>query len=113
VTTLIKLREFERRSRREFPSEALARLERFDRALTDSARSTVLDWSLADDIRATSWVGVLQVPGLSIEILPKLESTGAANDDQSTRALSRRNLLYMLVDGFSKPRDSGFAALLK
>lgn len=49
--------------------------------------------------RTTQWVGVVQVPGVQIEILPKIDALiGAEADPESLNAQyeARRNLLYML-----------------
>jgi 5-methylcytosine-specific restriction enzyme subunit McrC len=44
-------------------------------------------------IIARQWVGVIQVPGLSIEILPKIDQ----GNEQDARQNARQNLLYMLA----------------
>lgn len=52
-----------------------------------------------DYIQAQQWVGIVQIPGLQVEILPKVDTksseTSAAETDQWCE--TRRNLLYMLA----------------
>ena len=49
------------------------RLRTFDRTNRES-RDRVFDWS-DGYARTTQWVGVVQVPGVQIEILPKIGRT--------------------------------------
>jgi 5-methylcytosine-specific restriction enzyme subunit McrC len=63
------------------------------------------------------WVGVLQIPGLQLEILPKIEKSqqvspaGNANEQADTR-LGRDNLLCMLeLAGLTSFRSRGLASL--
>lgn len=94
------LREHEQIRRADLPPHALRRLWRFDIACSASVGQTVFDWSGIDVIRAQNYVGVVQVPGLSIEILPKL--TGAADgsgsdvDVEEHCRLAKKNLIFML-----------------
>lgn len=78
------------------------RLKRFDqRGRPESER--VFSWG-DDSTRTTQWVGVIQMPGLQVEVLPKVDE---ADDDQV-----RRNLLYMLaVAGKVPVRDRDIARL--
>ena len=78
------------------------RLKRFDqRGRPESER--IFSWG-DDSTRTTQWVGVIQMPGLQVEVLPKVDE---ANDDQV-----RRNLLYMLaVAGKVPVRDRDIAHL--
>ncbi len=66
------------------------RLYRFDRGLA-AQDGGVFSWSV-DDGRAQQWVGVLQLAGLQLEILPKIDAHGP---DVAWEA--RSNLLYMLA----------------
>lgn len=79
-------------------------LQRLDEAWADTRGETIFDWSRRATIRAKSWVGVIQVPGLSIEILPKIEAL--------SEATARRNLLYMLATAGDLPlRERDLASL--
>jgi 5-methylcytosine-specific restriction enzyme subunit McrC len=70
------------------------RLKRFDQSQRDEA-DRVFSWG-DDSARTQQWVGVIQVPGLQIEILPKVDATGP--DESAAGAHeARRNLLYMLA----------------
>ena len=78
------------------------RLKRFDQHGRKEA-DRVFSWG-DDSARTTQWVGVIQMPGLQIEVLPKVDE---ADDDQV-----RRNLLYMLaVAGQVPVRDRDIARL--
>ena len=66
------------------------RLQRFDRVLA-RRDGDVFSWSV-DHGRAKQWVGVIQLPGLQLEILPKTDAHGS-----DTIWEARRNLLYMLA----------------
>ena len=73
------------------------RLRTFDRNhRTD--RDRVFEWS-DGFVRATQWVGVVQVPGLQVEILPKVDvlAAGAELGGGTAEHEARRNLLYMLA----------------
>lgn len=59
----------------------------------------MLDWSRAYELRAKSYVGVVQVQGFSLEILPKLSLTSDRELPTEQEAeLAQRNLLYMLTE---------------
>jgi 5-methylcytosine-specific restriction enzyme subunit McrC len=73
-----------------------AALQALDEQLTGPGGSSVLDWSRRGEVRATSWVGVIQVDGLTIEVLPKIDSAdGPVGRELEERA--QRNLLVMLA----------------
>ena len=103
--------EYGRIPLRQIPPRALKRLRALDedrarRPLRDDGGTeTVFDWSLREHLRAKSYVGVIQVPGLSIEILPKVDVEWGSRDTFETkeRARSQKNLLYMLAVGGSLP----------
>lgn len=44
------------------------------------------------------WVGVMQIPGLQFEILPKTDESAAQESDQEVRDI-RSNLMEMLLRG--------------
>lgn len=75
------------------PALVLQRLEALDSAAIGHDRETVLDWRWRRAPRAKSSCGVLRLPDLEVEILPKLTVDIA---DESQTALARRNFLYML-----------------
>ncbi len=51
--------------------------------------------------KAKQWVGVIQIPGLNIEILPKIESND--NEVNNNNNFARKNLLYMLSIAIKLP----------
>ena len=72
------------------------RLEKYERQLTRNGQP-VFAW-YCDYAKANQWVGVVQVPGLQVEILPKVDSLSKPeNGDGEQWGESRRNLLYMLA----------------
>jgi 5-methylcytosine-specific restriction enzyme subunit McrC len=77
------------------PRRLLERLHVFDEGHALKNRGvTVFDWSARKFVKATNYVGVIQVPGLTVEILPKIDTS--ASRAQNER-LSQDNLLYMLA----------------
>lgn len=70
-----------------------ARLRKFDR-LQERIGDPVFTW-YADSAKAEQWVGVVQLPGLQVEILPKVDSETDGQDAAVHGA--RGNLLYMLA----------------
>ena len=58
----------------------------------------VFSWR-GDTLKALQWVGIVQVPGLQIEILPKVDirDTSELAEKDSGWVESRKNLLYMLA----------------
>jgi 5-methylcytosine-specific restriction enzyme subunit McrC len=80
-------------------------LERLDSSHSRHSGFQVFDWGHRTELRAKSWVGVVEVPGLSIEILPKTYQT-------SSNELGRRNLVFMLREAGAIPSaPRGSAAL--
>ena len=78
------------------------RLKRFDQHGRKEG-DRVFSWG-DDSARTTQWVGVIQVPGLQVEVLPKVDD---AQEDQV-----RSNLLYMLAIAGQVPvRDRDVARL--
>ena len=76
------------------------RLLAYDRSRGDGS---IFDWRV-DEALAGQWVGVVQVPGLLLELLPKIDSTGDDLEDGIT--LARDNLLVMLGEAGDVPLRS-------
>ena len=71
------------------------RLRRFDQEGRREGEQ-VFDWR-HDHARTTQWVGVVQVPGAQVEILPKIDAAeDAAGWGEEAQVSARKNLLYML-----------------
>jgi len=85
------------------------RLRHFDRHGRSQA-DAVFDWR-DGYARTTQWVGVVQVPGLQVEILPKTD-TGTTEFDSQDQCDARTNLLYMLAVGGDVPVRSRDVARL-
>lgn len=90
--------EYESFPRSAVDKSVLRGLQRFDERQSTSSGNTVFDWSLLDVVKAKSFVGVIQIPGLQIEILPKVERSPLDSTDDPAIATqeSRQNLLFML-----------------
>jgi 5-methylcytosine-specific restriction enzyme subunit McrC len=90
-----QLPEFGRLYEADIGPRLWARLLRFDSARVRIGQPPVFDWARRDYARARNLVGVLQLPGILVEILPKVDvSEGEGGDEVSPDAQS--NLLYML-----------------
>ena len=85
------------------------RLKRFDQR-GRAEKDQVFSWS-DGSTRTTQWVGVIQVPGLQVEVLPKIDEADLnGKDEKETQA--RSNLLYMLsVAGQVPVRERDVARL--
>lgn len=68
-------------------------LQRFDLKY-GAGQNDVFTW-YADHVKAKQWVGVVQLPGLLLEILPKVDD-GGSEENAKQQFEARRNLLYML-----------------
>jgi len=55
----------------------------------------IFDWNNINYVSAINYVGVVHVPGLTIEILPKIDKNRIFEDNRKAD-LSQNNLLYML-----------------
>lgn len=92
----LSIREYGRINREELGQKLVRDLQRFDEAHALKAGQLIFDWGYLNEIRAKNFVGVLQIPGLTIEILPKIDGLSGtelfADDDVQVR----HNLLYML-----------------
>lgn len=90
--------EYGRVRRLDIPPRILKQWQRFDEQHAVRTGDTVFDWSHLHFVKAKSYVGVVQVCELQIEILPKIdndlqEGTTAA---ELTQQNTRQNFLYML-----------------
>lgn len=89
------------------------RVRAFDRVDREE-KDRIFDWS-DGYARTKQWVGVVQVPGVQIEILPKVDLLAEqpeAGDTKNAREQARRNLLYMLsVSGDVPVRNRDIARL--
>jgi len=79
------------------------RLRDFDEKSATTRGTTVFEWT-AKEASARQWVGVVEVKGLSVEVLPKVAAHG------HDLPFARHNLLYMLSVASRVPlRDRDFA----
>jgi 5-methylcytosine-specific restriction enzyme subunit McrC len=86
------------------------RIRAFDRVDRET-RDRIFEWS-DGYARTTQWVGVVQVPGVQIEILPKVDALAGSAGSEEAQFETRRNLLYMLsVSGDVPVRDRDIARL--
>lgn len=97
----ISVPEFGRIPRSQLGRKLLNRLQAFDEKHASSSNECVFDWNHFHDIRAQNYVGVIQIPGLIVEILPKIDKKATEisgpyqkGDQQAQKA--QHNLLYML-----------------
>lgn len=82
------------------PRRLMEKLRKFDEIHCRTARVSVFDWSARDYAKATSLVGIIQIPGLTVEILPKIDKeqkpTETSDESKTHNILAQHNLLYML-----------------
>lgn len=111
----ISILEYGRMNRAALGSRLVRELQRFDEHHAGISGQTIFDWGHLNDIRAKNIVGVLQIPGLIVEILPKID--GPNGDEQSAAAQQvkekqvRQNLLFMLsVSGHFSMFDRDLAS---
>ncbi|HWL08261.1 MAG TPA: McrC family protein [Planctomicrobium sp.] len=74
-------------------------LQTFDELHARDSGETIFDWSFLHHVKAKSHVGVVQIPGLAVEILPKIDdatSPEARSTQETSFKQARHNLLYML-----------------
>lgn len=94
------VREHARIERAKLGKKLLRRLQQFDLSCAATTGKTIFDWSDIDTIRAKNYVGIIQLPGLSIEILPKIteisENYIGTPQSAQERELAQKNLMYML-----------------
>ena len=79
------------------PARLYDRLQKYDRSRKDGA---AFDWKVGE-ARARQWVGVVQVPGLVLELLPKID--GRADRSEDPVDMARDNLLAMLAHAGDVP----------
>lgn len=78
----------------DLPARLWNRLKTFDqRQAGKNKGETVFDWDNQGYAKAKSYVGIVQIPGLTIEILPKVCDT---ENLENERKASRESLLFML-----------------
>ena len=97
---LISIPEFGRIPLADLSNAEIGRLRAFDESRGERS-APVFDWRFRSYIRARNLVGVVQVPGLQIEILPKVdagtEDHGPFDTDATGRRMAQSNLLFMLA----------------
>jgi 5-methylcytosine-specific restriction enzyme subunit McrC len=97
-------------SRRVLPQRLYDRLYRIEGAREDRGEAAVFRWR-RNHCLVGSWVGVMQIPGLQLEILPKTE-VGAVQDSDQQVCDTRSNLMEMLLrGGLGAVRARGIADL--
>lgn len=84
-------------SRRVLPQRLYDRLMRSEAAREDRGEPAVFHWR-RNHCLVGPWVGVMQIPGLQLEILPKTDDNEIQGSDQEVRDL-RCNLMEMLLRG--------------
>lgn len=93
---LLVLQEYSCFPRSELNPTLLRRLYRFDASHSRLTGHSVFDWSRREYLRAINYVGVVQVPGLTVEILPKIDGSSASLKNTEIETAARQNLIYML-----------------
>lgn len=88
--------EFGRIQRSSLERRLVRRLEALDCEHTRLSGAPIFDWTRRDYFRALNHVGVVQVPGLQVQILPKIDELRRGDSDSDRAQLAQRNLLYML-----------------
>lgn len=97
-------------SRRVLPQRLYDRLYRSEGAREDRGEAAVFRWR-RNHCLVGPWVGVMQVPGLQLEILPKTDESPTQDSDQEVRDI-RSNLMEMLLrGGLGAVRARGIADL--
>ncbi len=96
---------------RVLPTRLYDRLERSELSHEElNGKGRVIDWHRRHGV-VGQWVGVIQIPGLQLEILPKTDDSQPETGDGYVDA-TRRNLMTMLVrGGLGTVRSRGLADL--
>jgi 5-methylcytosine-specific restriction enzyme subunit McrC len=101
-------------ARRRLPATVYDRLFRIEGGREDRGERPIFNWG-RDRATIGPWVGVLQVPGLQLEILPKVddrELTDETTDDGAAVGRVRDNLVEMLaLGGLRSARSRGMALM--
>ncbi|MBL8622906.1 MAG: hypothetical protein JNK64_16435 [Myxococcales bacterium] len=84
-------------SRRVLPPRLYDRLLRSEAVREDRGESAIFRWR-RNHCLVGPWVGVMQVPGLQVEILPKADDPAAQDSDETVGNI-RGNLTEMLLRG--------------
>jgi len=92
----IVVREYGKIARSELSALLQRELQRFDELHARSSGDSIFDWSHRNFLVAKSYVGVVQIPGIQIEILPKIDSEDEQGRESIGLQQARHNLLYML-----------------
>lgn len=98
----LPLIEYGRFPRAAVPAPLLRRLQAFDEQHARICGDCIFDWSRVHHVSAKSYVGVIQIPGLQVEILPKndhLPDNGRNEyrKDSPLKARAQTNLLFMFA----------------
>lgn len=97
-------------SRRMLPQRLYDRLVRSEAAREDRGEAAVFRWR-RNHCLVGPWVGVMQIPGLQLEILPKTDESTSQDSDQDVHDV-RSNLMEMLLrGGLGAVRARGLADL--
>jgi len=107
-TRVVRVREHGWIRRAEVGDTRWRRLRRADRQVERNQGSSVFDWSRTDAAKAKSLVGVLAVEGLTVEVLPKVDTT----EWEEGSDCAQQNLLFMLQRaGWLPFRETGTSGL--
>ena len=80
--------------RRVLPQRLYDRLLRSEAVREDRGEAAVFRWR-RNDCLVGPWVGVMQIPGLQLEILPKTDESASQDSEQEVRDI-RSNLMNYL-----------------
>jgi 5-methylcytosine-specific restriction enzyme subunit McrC len=89
----------EQRTAHSLPPEDFDRLRRFDRRRAEESGQPVFRW-YDRSAKAASWVGVIELRGVSVEILPKI-GTDAAHRSTFIKMLQRAGFLSFRRRGYA------------
>lgn len=92
----ITILEYEKLPRSKIPVHTLRELQTFDEQQAHSSGDTIFDWGFLQFIKAKSYVGVIQISGFTIEVLPKIDTKDTQAVESASQQNCRQNLLYML-----------------
>ncbi|MCB9797536.1 MAG: hypothetical protein H6741_33010 [Alphaproteobacteria bacterium] len=93
--------------RRRLPARLFDNLQRAEGAREDRGERAIFNWG-RNKAQVGPWVGVLQVPGLQLELLPKTDDREIRDGVEVDQV--RANLLHMLeLAGLTRVRERGTA----